>query len=337
MRTLKMSTEVEVNTLDYKISQQDQIITIGSCFAEVLGEQLDYFKFDVCSNPFGTVFNPLTISKLLDMAMQDDCPDSALYTQNSDGIYFHHDFHSSFWGTSQKELDHKLSSRLKTVKFFLQSAKVLVITLGSAYAYRHRGTNQIVGNCHKVPVDQFVKELLHQDQILISLQQLIYKLQIFNRNLKIVFTVSPVRHTKDTLILNQVSKSTLRLVSHRLEEKYKHISYFPAYEIVIDELRDYRFYEKDLIHPNKLATDHIFQVFAKIYLDKSFEAFEKEWTSILQMIHHRPMYGLTPSYKNLLRTIEKKLLAIADSVQVSTELEEIRKRIALFPDFKQTH
>jgi hypothetical protein len=337
MRTLKLSTEVEVNALDYRINQKDKIITIGSCFAEVLGEQLDSFKFNICSNPFGTIFNPLTISKVIDMAMQDKGPDSALYTQNVDGVYFHHDFHSSFWGASQQELEDKLVTRLKMVQSFLKTAQVLVITLGSAYAYRHRGTNQIVGNCHKLPSDQFVKELLHQDQILISLQQLIYKLQIFNRNLKIVLTVSPVRHTKDTLVLNQVSKSALRLVSHRLEEKYKHISYFPAYEIMIDELRDYRFYEKDLIHPNKMATDHIFQVFTKMYLDESFEIFEKEWTSILQMMNHRPLYGFTPSYKKLLHTIEKKLLSIADSVQVNAELEEIRKRIALFPDFKQTH
>jgi hypothetical protein len=333
MRTLKMSTEVELNTLEYKISQQDKIITIGSCFAEVLGEQLEYFKFNICSNPFGTIFNPLTISKVIDMAIQDQSPDSALYTQNVDGIYFHHDFHSSFWGRSQQELENKLSEKLSVVKAFLKKANVLVVTLGSAYAYRHRGTNQVVGNCHKLPADQFVKELLHQDQILISLQQLIYKLQIFNRDLKIVFTVSPVRHTKDTLVLNQVSKSTLRLVSHRLEEKYKHISYFPSYEIMIDELRDYRFYEKDLIHPNKIAVDHIFQVFTKVYLDKSFEAFEKEWSSILQMLQHRPLYGFTPSYKKLLHTIEKKLLVIAESVQVNKELDEVRKRIALFPEF----
>jgi hypothetical protein len=333
MRTLKMSTEVELNTLEYKISQQDKIITIGSCFAEVLGEQLEYFKFNICSNPFGTIFNPLTISKVIDMAIQDQSPDSALYTQNIDGIYFHHDFHSSFWGRSRQELENKLSEKLSVVKAFLKYANVRVVTLGSAYAYRHRGTNQVVGNCHKQPADQFVKELLNQDQILISLQQLIYKLQIFNRDLKIIFTVSPVRHTKDTLVLNQVSKSTLRLVSHRLEEKYKHISYFPSYEIMIDELRDYRFYEKDLIHPNKIAADHIFQVFTKVYLDKSFEAFEKEWSTILQMLQHRPLYGLTPSYKKLLHTIEKKLLAIAESVQVNKELDEVRKRIALFPDF----
>ncbi|WP_221390746.1 GSCFA domain-containing protein [Dyadobacter sp. NIV53] len=331
MKQLKLNTEVSITPSDWKINHHSKILTIGSCFAEVLGRQLFDYKFPVLNNPFGTVFNPHTITKILDSALEGRKPNSALYLENADRVWLHHDFHSAQWAVNQHELETELMEKLNSMKAFIQSADLLVITLGTAYAYRHRSTNLLVGNCHKLPSDRFVKELLHPDQIMIPFEQLINKLRSFRRDLQVIVTVSPVRHTKDTLPLNQVSKSTLRLICHRLSEKYRHVEYFPSYEIMIDELRDYRYYEEDLIHPNKIAEDHIFHTFVHSFVSTGSLDFMKEWNHIRQMMNHRPQHGFTQSQFKLLNTLRLKLNEISATIDVTAELNEIRKRINEFP------
>lgn len=331
MKSLALNTKVSFAPHDWKINHSSKILTIGSCFAEVLGSQLDSYKFSVLNNPFGTVFNPLSIAKLIDLALDGKVPNASLYHQNADKIWLHHDFHSSFWANTREELETKLIGKLREVNQFIRNTDVLVLTFGTAYAYRHRGSNILVGNCHKVPSDRFVKELLHTDQINISVEQILFKLQSLRRDLKIILTVSPVRHTKDTLPLNQVSKSTLRLVCHRLSEKFRQVEYFPSYEIMIDELRDYRFYKSDLIHPNSMAEDYIFRTFADELIDMPALEFMKEWDGVLKMINHRPQHGLTESHFALLNTLQNKLAALSVVTDVSAELAEIKRRINEFP------
>lgn len=330
MKPLKLTTEVSVLASEWKINQQSKIITIGSCFAEVLGGELINYKFPVLNNPLGTVFNPLTICKIIDLALDGKVPNPGLYFQNADQIWFHHDFHSSLWAHDQKSLEEKLIKKLGEIRSFLRSANVLVLTFGTAYAYRHKATNVLIGNCHKVPSDRFVKELLHPDQITIPFEQVIHKLRAFRRELQIIISVSPVRHTKDTLPLNQVSKSTLRLLCHRLSEKFKQIEYFPAYEIMMDELRDYRFYKEDLIHPNALAEAHIFRTFVEAYLDPTSIQFMKEWEGVRQLMEHRPQFGQTESQWKVLQVLKVKLNQLKEFIPVSEEIAEIDRRIQEF-------
>jgi len=332
MKQLKFSTELNVTPSDWKINHQTKILTIGSCFADVLGSQLTDNKFQVLNNPFGTVFNPLAITKLIDLSLDGKPPHPALYHQNADKIWLHHDFHSSLWSDNRVHLEEKLKEKQHQVNQFLRNTDVLVITLGTAFAYRHRATNVLVGNCHKVPSDRFVKELLHLDQINIGLEHLIFKLQPIKRDLRIILTVSPVRHTKDTLPLNQVSKSTLRLVCHRLSEKFRQVEYFPSYEIMMDELRDYRYYKPDLIHPNDVAEDYIFRTFADAFMDKPALEFMKDWETVLKMMHHFPQHGFTESHRALLQTLQGRLRTLSASVDLSEELVEINRRINEFPD-----
>lgn len=334
MREIKLSTEVGIAPADWKINQHSKIVTIGSCFADVLGSQLSAYKFKVLNNHFGTVFNPLAIAKILDATLESKQPNPALFVENSDRIWLHHDFHSSLYGRDQAELLAQLTDKMATARAFVQKADLLVITFGTAFGYRHKQTNQIIGNCHKLPSDRFVKELLHPDQIMIAYEQLIQKLQSFQRNLRIILTVSPVRHTRDTLPLNQVSKSTLRLVCHRLSEKYKQVEYFPSYEIMVDELRDYRFYEDDLIHPNKLAEDFIFNVFSKAFIDSDALHFMKEWDGIRQMMLHRPLHGHTESHQKLLKSVLAKLNAHSSQIDVTKEIREIEEKIHEFSDVR---
>jgi hypothetical protein len=331
MKPFKLNTTVAVSASDWKMSHQSKTLTIGSCFADVMGQQLESYKFPVLNNPFGTVFNPLTIAKLLDHAISEKMPAPALYTENADKIWFHHDFHSSQWATDRSLLEQKLAKQLSDVRSFLKTADVLIITFGTAYAYRHRMANVLIGNCHKVPADRFVKELLHSDQITIPLEQLLLKLRSFRRELRVVLTVSPVRHTKDTLPLNQVSKATLRLLCHRLSEKFPHVDYFPSYEIMIDELRDYRFYEQDLIHPNSMAEEYIFRTFADAFMDSSVSDFIKEWDSIRQLMQHRPLYGNTESHWKLLQNLNTRLIQLSGTVDVTSELADTNIRIKEFP------
>ena len=331
MKQLKLTTELNVTPSEWKINHQSKIITIGSCFADVLGNQLSDYKFQVLNNPFGTVFNPLAVAKLLDLSLDGKPPHPALYHQNADKIWLHHDFHSSLWSHNRVDLEEKLKEKQHQVNYFLRNADVLVITLGTAFAYRHRATNVLVGNCHKVPADQFVKELLHLDQINIGLEHLLFKLQSIKRDLRIIMTVSPVRHTKDTLILNQVSKSTLRLVCHRLSEKFRQVEYFPSYEIMVDELRDYRYYKPDLIHPNSVAEDYIFRTFADAFIDKPALDFMREWDGVQKMLNHNPQHGLTARQLALLHTLRKRLGELAGNVDLSGELIEINRRIDEFP------
>ncbi|MCE7042571.1 GSCFA domain-containing protein [Dyadobacter sp. CY312] len=331
MKPIRLHTEVTVSTPDWKIDQHSKILTIGSCFAEVMGSQLIGYKFPVLNNPLGTVFNPISICKILDSALENRKPNPALYFEDADKIWFHHDFHSSQWATSRERLENQLVEKLAKVKDFLNTADVLVITLGTAYAYRHRAANTLIGNCHKVPADRFVKELLHSDQISIPFEQLMHKLRSFRRDLRIILTVSPVRHTRDTLPLNQVSKATLRLLCHRLSEKFVQAEYFPSYEIMVDELRDYRYYEEDLIHPNSVAEEYIFRTFADSYINPATYPFMKEWEGIGQLMNHRPQHGYTASQYKLLINVRTRLKQLSATTDVSDELEEIERRIREFP------
>lgn len=331
MKEIKLRTEVELDASDWKIDHHSKILTIGSCFADVLGGQLENYKFDVLNNPFGTIFNPLTICKTIDQAMDRKQPNPALFLQNSDHIWLHHDYHSSLWAKEQSVLAGMLADKADSVGSFLKEADLLVITLGTAFAYRHRKTNQIIGNCHKLPGDRFLKELLHFDQILIPFEQLIQKLIPYNRKLRIMLTVSPVRHTRDTLPLNQVSKSTLCLVCHRLSEKYKHVGYFPSYEIMIDELRDYRFYKEDMIHPSGVAEAYIFNAFGQAFIQPEAQKFMKEWDSVRDSLAHRPQHGFTPGHLKMLKSLWSRLNTFSRSLDVSAEMEEVEKRIGEFP------
>ena len=323
---LKLTTKVSITPSDWKIDHQTRVLTVGSCFAEVLGGQLGENKFPVLSNPFGTVFNPYSIAKLLTMALESTSPNEQLYTQNADGIWRHYDFHSSFWADSREELEQKLAGTLARVREFLDKAEVLVVTFGTAYVYRYKKNLSLVSNCHKTPQSEFVKELLGYEQLQNGWGDLIRALRTSR---KIILTVSPVRHVRDTLPLNQVSKSVLRLLCHRLAEQYRNVSYFPSYEVMMDELRDYRFYKEDMIHPSALAEKIIFQKFAENYLTDEARELMKEWQTAQKMLAHKPFQTHTPSYQKHLESTLEKLENVSGSLTVEREIEGVKEKLRL--------
>lgn len=317
-------TELIVPESPDKITLQTPVLTLGSCFAEVIGSKLVENKIPILSNPFGTLFNPLSIVKLLHDAFEGNQPDELLYIEHQ-GIWFHYDFHSSLWGTSKKELHERLVATLTAVQQWLSRAEVLIITLGTAFVYRHLESGQWVANCHKTPSSAFRRELLSTEQIVAAFEGLFAKLPA---SIKVIFTVSPVRHTRDTLPINAVSKSVLRVACHELSELG--YAYFPAYELLLDDLRDYRFYKSDLIHPNEQAEDYIFEQFANAYFTKELQKFIQEWQKIRQALQHRPLYPSTPSHRQFLENLLQKLHKISTSIDAKVEITQVQQQLSLF-------
>ncbi|MBD2701292.1 GSCFA domain-containing protein [Spirosoma sp. BT702] len=320
-------TEFSPEPLPYRIGLNSRIVTIGSCFADVMGHRLTDHKLNVLNNPFGTIFNPVSIVKLLTMALQNGTPDENHYVERND-VWFHYDFHSSLWANSRDELRSILTNRLAAAAEAIRNADFLLLTLGSAVVYRHIETGKVVANCHKMPGSLFEKYLYQIDHLQDELNRLLKTLHKVNPRLKVLLTVSPVRHTRDTLPLNSVSKSTLRVITHELTVWNDWVTYFPAYELMMDDLRDYRFYEADLIHPNAQAQDYIFEKFAESAFDTELRQFVDEWAQIRKSLAHRPLYGDSSSaHQQFLTKLLTQLEALSKRIDVTSELAMVRGRL----------
>ena len=324
---MQFHTELSPESLPYSIGLKSRIVTIGSCFADVMGRRLADHKLAVLNNPFGTIFNPVSIAKLLTMALRGTAPDEDQYLER-DGVWFHYDFHSSLWSTSRDGLRNLLIDRLSKTADAIRASDFLLLTLGTAVVYRHIETGQVVANCHKMPGSLFEKYLYNIDHLRDEMTRLLKTLHKANPSLKVLVTVSPVRHTRDTLPLNQISKSTLRVIAHELTIWKDWVSYFPAYEIMMDDLRDYRFYEADLIHPNNQAHDYIFDKFVQSGFNAELRDFVSVWSQIGKSLAHRPLHGEnSPAQQAFLNRLLVKLENLSERVDVSSELTEIRNRL----------
>ena len=320
-------TELTPEPLPYRIGLNSRIVTLGSCFAEVMGQRLAENKLSV-QNPFGTIFNPVSLVKLLTMALNGTAPDENRYLER-DGVWLHYDFHSSFYASSMTDLRSLLMQTLTQTANAIRQADFLLLTLGTAMVYRHVETGKVVANCHKMPGALFEKYLYGYDYLLDDMKRLLKTLNKANPKLNVVLTVSPVRHTRDTLPMNSVSKATLRTVAHELTTWNKRVQYFPAFEIVTDDLRDYRFYEADMIHPNAQAHDYIFGKFAESAFDTDLSRFIAEWSQIQKSLAHRPLYGDSLAYQQFLTKLLTRLDALSARTDVSAELAEVRGRLSL--------
>lgn len=324
---MQFHTELTPESLPYRIGLRSRIVTIGSCFADVIGRRMADHKLDVLVNPFGILFNPVSVTKLLTMALQGTAPDESRYVER-DGIWLHYDFHSSLWANSRAELRDKLVYTLTHTADAIRKADFLLLTLGSAVVYRHSETGNVVANCHKMPSSLFEKYLYSYDYLIDDLKRVLKMLHKANSNLKVLLTVSPVRHTRDTLPLNSVSKSTLRVAAHELTVWNDWVLYFPAYEIMTDDLRDYRFYEADMIHPNSQAHEYIFGKFAESTFDADLRGFVSEWAQVSKSLAHRPLYGEdSPAHRKFLTKLVTQLENLSKRVDVSAELAEVRGRL----------
>ncbi|MEZ4972026.1 MAG: GSCFA domain-containing protein [Cyclobacteriaceae bacterium] len=319
-------TVLQLPSLPNKIGIQDSVFTIGSCFADNLGKKLTDNKFSVAVNPFGTSYNPVSIQKQLVYALTNGRPSSTSYGELND-TYFNFDFHSSFSTLNRQSLENNISNAIEKQHSFLTSAKVLMITYGTAWVYERNENSEIVSNCHKVPGSAFKKSLLTQKKILESFETLHKQLTEFNSDLRIILTLSPVRHIKDTLELNAVSKAVLRLTCHTLSELYKNVSYFPAFEIVMDDLRDYRFYDRDLLHPSQEAIDYIWKKFRESYLDQLANGFIDQWEPISKALQHKPFQPKSIAHQKFLKQTLTQLENLKGVANVNREIQQIKQQL----------
>ncbi|MGV8095550.1 MAG: GSCFA domain-containing protein [Mangrovibacterium sp.] len=297
----KYFTQVKIGDIGWRISYEDKLMMMGSCFAENIGEKLQQLKFQVDLNPFGVIYNPLSVAKSLRRLLADKP-----YTKGDlfehQGLWGSFDHHSRFSATSAEEALAKMNLRLEQSKALLKEAGYLFITFGTAWVYELKATGEIVSNCHKFPEADFKRFRLTPGEIVDVYRDLLSALWTFNPNLKIIFTVSPIRHWKDGATGNQLSKAALLLASDRLVTGFgdEHCAYFPSYEIVMDELRDYRFYAPDLLHLNQVAIDHIWDKFSQAIITKESLRLSKSILKIMKALEHRPFFPDSDTYKYFL-------------------------------------
>lgn len=299
------------------------ILTLGSCFAEHIGQKLLDFKWQGLNAPLGTLFHPLALSKLLRLAVEQADLDAALFVEH-DGAFFHHDLHSRYYATDPTVLQTQWRELAAKVRSVLQAAPYVLLTLGTAWVYELKTSGQLVANCHKRPADQFEKRLLSPKEIQNSLQAI---LSLLPASSPLVISLSPVRHTRDTMIWNSLSKSLLLVQIHEFVANHAdRVWYFPAYEIMLDDLRDYRFYEADMIHPSAEAIDYIWEKFTACYATDDTKKFLRRWQTVLSTLRHRPQRLEAPSYqKHLLQVIRE--LDSFTGIDCSQEIAELKSRL----------
>jgi lysophospholipase L1-like esterase len=307
---MKLQTKIPLqpqqhNQLDYN----SNVLLLGSCFVENIGKKLDYFKFHYLQNPFGILFHPLAIEALITNAINEK-----EYTEED--IFFHneqwhcYDAHSKLSASSKEELLHNLNQQIKATNQQISESTHIIITLGTAWVYRHIETDTIVANCHKVPQKKFLKELLSADEISESLESIIALIKSVNIEVSLLFTVSPVRHLKDGFVENTQSKAQLVSAIHQVVESRSSIYYFPSYEIMMDELRDYRFYAEDMIHPNQTAVNYIWDKFQKVWISKDSSKTMEAVEDVQQGLKHKPFNPNSIAHQQFLQNLEEKQKAL---------------------------
>jgi hypothetical protein len=281
-------TELSLKRSNLNFTHRDGIVMMGSCFSENIGAILKRFRFDVETNSHGILFNPISISNaLLDVMNGRKFIESDLLFHN--GFFHSLSHHGLFSENNAAVALSKINDSIDAFYPKLKSAKLLLVTYGSAWVYYHNESNQLVANCHKIPHSEFAKKLLTHTEIESNIVDLIASMHSFNPAIQIVFTISPVRHLRDGFFENQISKSNLFIAISNVISKYNHCHYFPAYELVMDDLRDYRFFNEDMVHPNSLAIEYVWEKFVNWCFSPATLELLPKMDPILRFLEHRPM------------------------------------------------
>ncbi|WP_179349513.1 GSCFA domain-containing protein [Winogradskyella pacifica] len=304
---MNLQTQIPLKPLKYnQIDYNSTVLLLGSCFSENISEKFNYFKFQSTVNPFGILFHPLAIEHLITRVINKD-----YYSE--DDLYFYNeqwfclDAHSKLNKTSKDELLSVLNSQIDETLDNLVNASHVIITLGTSWVYRHIESDKVVANCHKLPQKQFLKELGSVDTITESLQAIIALVKSVNPEVSFLFTVSPVRHIKDGFIENTQSKAHLIAAIHNVVEPRNSLYYFPSYEIMMDELRDYRFYNADMLHPNEVAIDYIWGKFKTVWLLADALQTLDKIAAIQAKKAHRPFNSNSEAHQKFLSKLQLEM------------------------------
>lgn len=306
---MKLQTKIQFKKAQNQIDYKSQLLLLGSCFAESMGEKFNYFKFQSLQNPFGILFHSIAIENLIARAIfKKQYTEKDIFFVNERWHCF--DAHSDLSDISKENLLENLNYGLMRTTAQISQATHLLITLGTAWVYRKNSTNKAVANCHKVPQKEFSKELLSADAVQQSLSRSIQTIQSINNKVQILLSVSPVRHLKDGFVENQRSKAHLMTAIHNLIENSNlasTVSYFPSFEIMMDELRDYRFYQQDMLHPNQLAVDYIWEKFKAVWISETCFDSMNAVNEVQKDLAHRAFDSNSEQHQNFLKSVDKKI------------------------------
>ena len=313
---MELQTKVPIQPSDIPIDYESGVLLLGSCFVENIGGKLDYFKFQTLQNPFGILFHPLAIENLIKRAIKEQFyQEDEVFQQ--EGIWRCFDVHSNVRSNDPNVLVEMLNQRLVETKRWLESSSHIIITLGTAWVYELASSKKVVANCHKVPQKEFDKKLLNVEEIEDSLHSMADLVQQVNPKAQVIFTISPVRHLKDGFVENQLSKAHLITAVHQLlssrapacrtGRQSRDAHYFPSYEIMMDELRDYRFYEKDMVHPNELAVEYIWEKFKSGWISVDSYSIMEEVEAVQKGLLHRPFNPDSEAHQKFKTSLRSKI------------------------------
>ena len=292
-------------------------MSLGSCFAENIAEKFDYYKFENAVNPFGIIFNTVSIERIIERIVNQE-----VFTEKD--IFFHNELwhcfevHSQFSNPNKDKFLANLNEKLAFYYYKIMELSHCIITFGTSWVYRNIESNQIVANCHKMPQKQFSKELLSIENTQKSIENIISLIHSINKDVKFIFTVSPVRHIKDGFVENNVSKSILLQSVYNVVNSNTGVpplgvrGHFPSYEIIHDELRDYRFYKEDMIHPNQVAINYVWIKFSENYISENEFATMQEVCDIQKSLHHKPLNENSKIHQKFLLDLKQKINTFAE-------------------------
>jgi hypothetical protein len=316
---INLTTTFSIPRATHLIRPNSQILCIGSCFAENMGQRLDDLPLLVSNQALGTLFHPLSILRGLS---HETLRASDLYQQGN--LYIHPDFHSQFMGNHAEEFIASLAETQAKTLEFLSASNFLIITWGTAFYYEDQVLGRAVANCHKQPASRFIKKQSTVEEITLAYDHFFQE----NPLQKIILSVSPVRHTRDGIPENAVSKAILRVAADTLAKKFPdQVSYFPAYEIMMDELRDYRFYQSDMIHPTEQAVEYIYKRFKQAHFEDDLLDIAKKWEEMMRTMEHRPHPLQYAQHREILFRLRKEIEDAKSSIDSSKILAKIDQQI----------
>ncbi len=313
---MKFHYDFPIKKMDSPIAHHHKIMMIGSCFTENIGQYLQSHSFQVLENPNGILFNPVSVTDAIQSYIRNQrVSEEELFELNE--TWHSWKFHSRYSGITKEDALNKMNQSIEDAHCFLKTASHMIVTLGSAWVYELTGlangvAGTIVANNHKAPASWFQRKLLSAESVKSLLISMINSLRQFNPNLQIIFTISPVRHLREGVIENNRSKAVLIQSVHDLANEYEHLYYFPSYELVIDDLRDYRFYAEDLVHPNYQATLYVWEKFVEACIDGSSAQLFKTIREIKLAFKHKPFNPSTQQHQQFLNKYQAVTLRLLE-------------------------
>ena len=335
MTALKFKLTLASKRSENSIGYRDSLFLIGSCFSENMGAKLNTHLFKVFENPHGILFNPISVAQSL-----SDCIHNKQYTEADlfqlNEVWNSWQHHSRFSGISSKEALDKINNSIAKAHTFLKTADHIVITLGSAWVYQLNSQSPhaaglVVANNHKAPATWFDKALMKPDALVLLLNKMVKDLLQFNPHLQIIFTISPVRHLREGLVENNRSKAVLIQAVHEIVDSTENVAYFPSYEYVIDDLRDYRFYAEDLVHPNYAASNYVWEKWVETYMNEETQSIMKQVAELQLAMQHKPFFAGSTQHKEFLQNCiakSERLLSLYPYLPLNDQVQFFKQEIA---------